>query len=173
MNYLGGFLITVFGLPGCAQAPVGEKTRPTGNVGDIFYDPDQDSPTFVLCDSTNVRQYYVRWSADAPPSYEGEKPALVDVFISGYSPPSDTRGIRFVTIRFAVNCRGESGRFRVETLDEQLRPAPTDDRIVDQLLTLTRSLTGWVPRKQGAQPVDFYQYLTFRVEDGVLTSISP
>ena len=45
--------------------------------------------------------------------------------------------------------------------------------ISEQLLNITKSLDGWVIGKHEGKAYDYYQYLTFKIEDGELIEILP
>ena len=68
-----------------------------------------------------------------------------------------------------MNCNGDTGMFRTNGVDLSLKEKKFDNRITDQLLKATRSLSGWY---QGIE-VDYYQFLTFKIVDGKLTDILP
>ena len=48
-----------------------------------------------------------------------------------------------------------------------------DKKLVDELLTLTKTLDGWVVGEYEGQVFDYYQYLTFKIENGKLIEIMP
>ncbi|HKK38289.1 MAG TPA: hypothetical protein VJ949_02605, partial [Cryomorphaceae bacterium] len=79
----------------------------------------------------------------------------------------------WVRIRFVVNCRGESGRFRMICSDEHYESREFDARITDQLMAITKSLDGWKPLPDSENPDEYYQYLVFKIENGDLIEILP
>jgi hypothetical protein len=97
-----------------------------GDVGDIAFDPAQDDPAFELCNERSVKQYYVRGSYDTPAGYRGEKKALVAEFTARYRFPVVEEENGYLTIRFVVNCRGKTGRFRVQEMDFDYQPKSFD-----------------------------------------------
>lgn len=150
----------------CSHRP-GQNEYPD-QVGDIAPDAALDDPSFELCNEGYVFQYY-NFNGVA---FEGEKPAIEDHFRS-------IRGKRygnesgFVTIRFIVNCKGETGRFRVEQMDANFQTHKLSSGLVDDLLQLTKSLRGWTPAAYEGESCDYYQYLSFKIEDGRLLEILP
>ncbi len=165
MRYLP-LLILLF-LAGCFQ------DTSYKNVGDIPLDPLQDDPNFMICSEKLIKQYYVRYSSDDPPRYRGEKRAMENTIREKYNFPETTGENGFLTIRFIVNCKGKSGRFRIEEMDANYQPKKFDSKISHQLLEITKALDGWTPRRRGTREYDFYQYLTFKIIHGQIIEILP
>ncbi|MCB0546926.1 MAG: hypothetical protein KDD19_05010 [Phaeodactylibacter sp.] len=144
------------------------------DVGDIPFDQAMDGPEFKLCGhESSTKQYYVRGSSLLPAGYKGEKRALEKAVLEQYAFPVSASENGYVTIRFVVNCRGESGRFRVEQMDFNYQPVRFDPGLVQQLLEITRKLDGWIPVGRDGRTYDFYQYLTFKVRNGQIEKILP
>ena len=143
------------------------------NVGDIPFDKEMDDENFQLCNERNIKQYYVRKSSDIPPSYKGEKRGLEKAILSKYSFPQSEKENGYVTIRFIVNCNGETGRFRIEEMDFTYKTKNFDTKISNQLFEIVENLNEWIPRKDKNTTYDFYQYLTFKIEKGQIVKILP
>lgn len=143
------------------------------DVGDIPFNTEMDDENFNICNEGNIKQYYVRRSSDTPPSYKGEKRGLEKAVFSKYRFLESEKENGYVTIRFIVNCEGKTGRFRMEEMDFAYKPQKFDVKITSQLLEIVKKLNGWTPRKRNGNNLDFYQYLTFRIEKGQITKILP
>jgi hypothetical protein len=143
------------------------------NVGDIPFDPNKDDAAFKICKEGSIKQYYIRGSTDTPPGYNGEKRGMEKEILTAYEFPETSSEEGYLTIRFIVNCEGQSGRFRIEEMDLSYQPKSFDKRISQQLLEIVKGLDGWIPRKSPGKNVDFYQYLTFRIEKGQIVKILP
>jgi len=143
------------------------------DVGDISFDEQIDDVNFKLCNESKIKQYYVRRSSDTPPSYKGEKRGLEKAILSSYDFPQSEKENGYVTIRFIVNCEGKTGRFRLEEMNFDYEPQKFDEEITNQLLEIVKDLSDWIPRKSSGENLDFYQYLTFKIEKGQLTKILP
>lgn len=153
---------------GCAT----EKDKPKYLrwVGDIEADAEIDGAVFQLCYSeARVKQYF---NFSQGMQYEGEKTAMVEVFREKYQ-AIDVPQSGWVRIRFIVNCKGESGRFRLTASNTLYQAQEFDSRITDQLRSITQSLNGWKPLPDRDDPRDYYQYLTFKIENGALKEILP
>lgn len=139
-------------------------------VGDIEHDTEIDSEEFVLCHGEeNVRQYFNMYEGM---QIEGEKIKIESHFKEKYQPVAVNES-GWIRIRFIVNCNGHTGRFRIIESDENYKERPFDKRISDQLLELTKSLVGWKILSVDSQPVDYYQYLIFKMKNGEIEKIMP
>lgn len=152
---------------------IGCQSEKFKDVGNIPYNKDIDSSEFVICDEDLIKEYYVRRSSDTPPNYLGEKRGMEKEILKAYSKPDDLDQDGYITIRFIVNCKGETGRFRIEEMDNNFKPMKFDERITNQLFLIVKELSGWVPRSNGDKSFDFYQYLTFKIQNGHINKILP
>ncbi len=163
-------LITIWlsALCSCGQQKQDTNNYPE-NVGDIAFNKNLDDPNFKVCNEKQVPQYY---NFGKGLQYTGEKPKIIEHFKSfkGLNAPGDSG---FITIRFIVNCEGKTDRFRVQEMDNDYNSKSFHKEIRDQLLTLTKSLDGWVIVSDQGHIFDYYQYLTFKINDGKLIEIMP
>ena len=138
-------------------------------VGDIAFDAAKDEPDFKLCNGEDsVKQYF--WGSGL--SYVGEKKAILRAFSENYAPVKTT-DTGLIRVRFLVNCRGETDRFRWIGMDQSYNPMDFDERIVDQLMAITKRLDGWGSFERQGIPQDYYQYLIFKIEAGHLVEVMP
>lgn len=139
-------------------------------VGDSAFKEQLDSTNFQLCNGDKNASQYFHFQEGM--QYVGEKISLINHFFDQYkSVDVDQSG--WIRIRFVVNCKGETGRFRVICSDQEYTPQVFDPKITDQLLTLTKSLNGWVIQRHDQTPKDYYQYLIFKIDNGKLIEIMP
>lgn len=166
MKYLLFLIFPVF--YGCQTEKVISKYP--AQVGDIQFDKNTDEPLFKKCGE--AQDYSFQYYNFGGIQYEGEKITiqrdLEKLNISG-----DKNLNSYLTIRFVVNCEGKTGMFRIDSMDFNYKKMPVDQNLGDQLLNFTQSLKGWVPKKAGNHPVDYYQYLTFKIEHGKISEILP
>lgn len=140
-------------------------------VGDIEENPALDSKDFKLCNGDkNAYQYF---NTSLGFQYKGEKKKVIETFQQQYRPVKGNKESGMIRIRFLVNCKGEAGRFRVLEADQNYQKTKFDDKIVQQLLDITKQLDGWVPMADKGVPIDYYLYLTFIIENGNIKSILP
>lgn len=127
-----------------------------------------DDPTFTVCDEQFIFEYY---NFQKGFQFEGEKIALINYFRTHYKALAKDNG--YFTVRFVVNCKGETGRFRTETMSFSYQPVEMDEETTNQLLKLCKELKGWGIGIYQEKARDYYQYLTFKIEEGQLTEILP
>ena len=164
--------LLIFGttLNSCAQKKeVDEKKNYPEHVGDIEFNKDLDDPNFKVCDKDRVLQYY---NFTKGFQYKGEKPKINEHF-KEVKEDSFKKETGYVTIRFVVNCEGKTGRFRIQQMNSDFKEWSFDKKLVDKLLTLTKTLNEWVVGEYEGQVFDYYQYLTFKIENGKLIEIIP
>jgi hypothetical protein len=152
-------------LSSAAQQPPG---LPPHSVGDIPFDPTLDDSAFHLCDSLHVFQYY-----NTTAYFLINKDSLRRYFLSGFK-PGNARGVSgYITVKFIINCSGMTGRFRLLEMDSTYRLAHFSDDITGQLLSLVKGWNNWKPSHYKGKFYDCYQYVTFRIRNGKIISISP
>jgi hypothetical protein len=127
--------------------------------------------TLHLCDSILLKTWktqYYSYKAKYPLSSEklaeraNREVAYRSKHINGY-----------ITIRFIVNCWGYSGEFEIYQIDDMYRSVEFEKEYISQLLTFVKSLNLWHIAKFGKKSVDYYTYLTFKVEYGIITEVVP
>jgi hypothetical protein len=139
-------------------------------VGDIYFDKRIDDPDFKICNREQILQYYYFSNGL---QYKGEKVALEQYFQSKFSNSSRYGETGYITIRFVVNCHGKTGLFRVQEMSESYEFRKFDKDLVVELTNITKSLDGWIIGQYENKASDYYQYLTFKIVDGVLLEILP
>lgn len=169
-------LLLCFGtVPALAQrvAPFGD---PPANVGDIPFDPATDRSSFQRCGEGqyDVPQYYQSQTA-----YTGGTQALRQHFLRATLPRSTSVQEGYITIRFLINCHGETDRFRVTQLDTAYQPAHFSPALVAALLSRAKGLRAWLPGKfpgpgahQG-EAMDSYYYLLLKMRHGRVVDVLP
>jgi hypothetical protein len=142
-------------------------------VGDINFDPLIDDQSFKICDEKQTAQYY---NFSKGFHYKGEKYEIIKIFKEKYHPGmigDKEGGTGYITIRFLVNCEGKTGLFRVQEMNLNYLPAKFDESIKSQLLEITKSLDGWLVGEYDGKNFDYYQYLTFKLDNYKLLEILP
>lgn len=168
MRWLAVTLTAISALA-CGQRAENAKDY-LAQVGDIVPNAALDDPNFAPCHEPGINQYY---NFGNGVQYRGEKPALTKFFADHLRIQASTDESGYITIRFIVNCKGETGRFRIETMDKNMKPKKFNGEFTDALLDMTRQLDGWLPGVYEGREYDYYQYLTFKIEQGKLVEILP
>ncbi len=163
------FSIFLSALYSCGQVSDNKSNYPK-NVGDISFDEKIDDPHFKVCHEDNVFQYY---NFSKGFQYKGEKVKVNEHFQNGFKGKEKNGETGFLTIRFIVNCEGKTGRFRVQGMDTSYHAKEFSKELVNDILTLTKKLDGWIVGEIEGLKTDYYQYLTFKLENGKLIEIMP
>jgi hypothetical protein len=165
------FLISIIILTESCQHPsVPKDSKYLSMVGDIAYDPRLDDPNFTLCYEKNTKQYH---NLNEEMQYEGDKYALVNIFATQFKPSDGATDSGIIRIRFIVNCKGQTGRFRLISSGYDYKEKQFSKVITDQLMAITKSLRGWKILSDKRGPKDYYQYLIFKITDGQIQEILP
>lgn len=156
--------LMAIGRPALAQSA--GPDRFLAQVGDIAFDPSLDDPSFKICDSQRVYQYYNMFSY-----YSRHKREIADYFMSGYKAAASGTG--YLTIRFIINCAGSAGRFRIYQLDSNYRECRLPEEIIGPVMKLLKSYKGWEPGSSQGKMYDTYQYIMFKLKKGAIECILP
>ncbi len=161
------FIPIVFASMVCNSQP---KEAYPNHTGDIAFEAKTDNNNFFLCSESHIFQYF---NDSNGLEYEGEKLAIETEFAKNFDSPilkGETGSIR---IRFVVNCKGETDRFRLIAMDENYSDKVFPVHLTDRLMQITKNLKGWKTKKYDGREIDYYQYLIFKIEDGQLKEILP
>ena len=142
-------------------------------VGDITFDKKLDEADFKKCgagkDQPFSFQYY---NVSQEFDYKGEK-IVIEEWLKKENISSEKKINGYITVRFLVNCEGKTGLFRLKHLNSDLKDIFLDEEMENKLLKFTKSLNGWEPKKIEGLKVDYYQYLTYKIEDGKVSEVLP
>ena len=171
MNYKNILLGSVLLLTACHTEKKVVETKPYLRwVGDIEHDKKEDKADFFLCHEQGAYQYF---NFSEGLQYEGEKRAIENAYSKHYRPVTNNQQKGLLRIRFLVNCKGDTDRFRIIGMDENYQPQVFDKAITNQLIDIAKQLDGWKVLYDRDAPRDYYQYLIFKLENGVIKEILP
>lgn len=139
-------------------------------VGDIVFDKNIDNPDFKRCMDKDYGIQYYNHSEGF--QYEGEKIAIIRE-LEKLNLSSSKKINGYITIRFVVNCEGKTGLFRVQQMNENYQEENLDSDFSCKLLNFTKRLSGWIPKEIRGTNLDYYQYITYKVENGKVAEILP
>ncbi len=128
-------------------------------------------PTFKLCDSLLTDKWkpqYYSFKIKYPLSSEN---LTEEVNKSLTYQPKQMNG--FITIRFVVNCKGQTGNFEVYQTGDNYQIVKFEDKYIEQLLGFVKSLDGWKKAIYKDKNYDYYTYFAFKIEYGKVTEIVP
>lgn len=152
------------------QAEKSMSKYPTA-VGDIEFDDKLDDPDFKKC-SPEERMSLQYYHGEKQFNYKGEKLAIIEK-LEKEKISSETMMNGYITVRFLVNCEGKTGLFRVQQMDADLKESVQDKILAEKLLRFTKSLNGWIPKDIKGLKAGYYQYLTYKIENGKVSEVLP
>lgn len=142
-------------------------------VGDIAFDEKLDEAGFKKCGAGKDRPFsFQYYHGPKMFGYKGEKIAVVEKLKKEYI-YSEKKVSGYITVRFLVNCEGKTGLFRLKHMNSDLKDVSLDEELENKLLEFTKSLNGWMPKEIEGLKVDYYQYLTYKIEDGKVSEVLP
>ena len=168
------FLFLIFLIPFLSNCQ-SEKTAVSkypAHIGNVEFDEKIDDTSFKRClpEGSYAYQYYSGDSAGI--QYKGEKLEIIRILEKEKIQSSkDING--YITVRFVVNCEGKAGIFRMQQMDKEYKEKELDQKFSEQILSFTKKLNGWIPQEIQGIKVDYYQYLTFKIEHGKVSEILP
>lgn len=140
-------------------------------VGDIEFDEKLDDPAFEKC-SPEKRMSIQYYQGVRQFDYKGEKLAIIEK-LEKEKISSGNKMSGYITVRFLVNCEGKTGLFRVQQMNAELKETVPDKILGEKLLRFTQSLDGWLPKEIRGLKTGYYQYLTYKIEDGKVSEVLP
>ena len=105
--------------------------------------------------------------------YEGGKGALRRTIIPQVDKEKLNNESGYLTFRFVINCKGETGRFVTEQADLDFQKKEFNKETVTHLFEIVESLEKWQPAKVQEKLRDSYAYLTFKLKDGEIIEFLP
>jgi len=164
------FTLLLIPLVSFCQQTKSSKSLYPDSVGDIAFNKATDNENFELCYEKHIFQYF---NNSGGLDYDGDKLAIEKEFAQKFKSVLLENENGLIRIRFVVNCKGATDRFRLIAMDDEYHEKIFPQTITNQLIDITRTLKGWKIKKYGDQAIDYYQYLIFKIENGQLKEILP
>ena len=158
-------LVVLIFTSACHNSEKKDKEYPA-QIGDTAYNNDLDNPNFKLCDPYNTlhKRKYV--------TYKGGMKALKKELIDNYK--FESRYISYngyFVIRFAVNCNDIAGRYRMQTLDANLKTKNAPKKLKAHILSIFKSLKNWKHPYYEGKDYDGYSFITIKMVNGKIDMI--
>lgn len=170
INCVVKFCITlILFLSSCVSSQIKQSEIKQG-VGEIIFDKSIDDTKFKVCDEKQILEYY---NFAKGFQYNNEKFTLIKIFKDELQLKNSFVESGYITIRFIVNCKGKTGRFRIQEMDLDYKPKKFKSNLSKSILKITEKLNGWEIGKFENTAFDYYQYLTFKIVNGKLIEIKP
>ncbi|WP_298423947.1 hypothetical protein [uncultured Kordia sp.] len=159
--YLATLLLLAFG---CNTQKESEKEIIpvySEHIGDTPFDPKLDDVNFKFCDTTNVLHHRGRIS------YTGGTPAMEKELIEIYKKQPEFESFTgYFFVRFAVNCKNESGRFRWQIVDEDFKETTCIASLKKEIITNVKNLEYWNHPIYKGESHDGYTFLIIKIKNG-------
>ena len=140
-------------------------------IGYIGQDKALLNDTYKLCGRGYIQRIY---NGSALDGYAINKKHFRDNVTKAFNNNSynDTGYLNF---RFLVNCKGEAGWFEIIEMNLNLEEQPMNPELVDQLFKITAKPEHWniLRFKENNEAYNYYNYISYRIEDGKITEIIP
>ena len=152
-----------------SQNTVPRKINTKEKIGWIKFDSNTDNPDFYLCDENNIMEYY-----QVNPIYKEGFKSIYDYFDKNLNPFLFVKGLNgYITIKFVINCKGNTDRYRIFSINNEYLTVQFPKEITDTLLNLTSKMDAWTEGQYQGEKYDCYKHLTFKIRDGQLVDILP
>ena len=134
-------------------------------VGDIPVKSNIETEDFSPCHEDNIYQYY-----QINTGYVGGERAIKSELESTF-PINTLTESGLLTIRFIVNCKGETGIYRSKMIDSSLQEIDISSKDLTQIYAAISALENWEPGRVREQPADSYHQISFKLLDGEVIDI--
>lgn len=134
-------------------------------VGDIPINSNVKAEEFSPCHDHPIYQYY-----QINTGYVGGKRAIKSELESTF-PVNTLMESGLLTIRFVVNCKGETGIFQSKMIDSSLQEVDISNKDLTQIYAAISALYKWVPGRVRDQRADSYHQISFKLLDGEVIDI--
>ncbi|MCV6631106.1 MAG: hypothetical protein OIF50_14735 [Flavobacteriaceae bacterium] len=128
-----------------------------------------EADNFQVCNEDFILEYY--YPRKFP--YQTDKDGFRTKILQAYAQYQfdDTA---YIYIRFVVNCKGEPGRYLLETYTIELQPTTKHQKLGKTLLEITQTMKDWeIGINQFNNPYDYNMYIGYRIEHGKIVAILP
>lgn len=139
-----------------------------------YIDPTKtrdDALYFELCGHEKAIADYYNSTPDV--RYAGGKGEMMKIIRSKLVREKLNGESGYLTVRFVVNCNGEAGRYVIEQTSLNYTDHQFSRETIDHLYDITYGLKEWSPSVIRGEPRDSYVYLTYKLQNGVVTDVLP
>jgi hypothetical protein len=122
-----------------------------------------------LCDKERI---YFTYNGAAFRAFEVNKKYFRETILAEYQNKGYTDS-GYLNFRFLVNCEGKPGWFEIIQMNLDLEVTELNSEMVNQLLKLTSKPKHWANLNYEGKPIDYYMYISYRIENGNIVEILP
>lgn len=169
-NKIVYFICILFTYISNGQNTTPKKFNSKEKVGAIAFDGNRDNPEFYLCDEKNIMEYY-----QVNPKYgEGLKSIRLyfEPFLNELNQFIHVQS-GLITIRFIINCKGDTDRFRVVGVDENYKSITLTTELKQYVIDTVKKMDKWQPGFYSNQYFDAYYTLSLKIRNGQIVDMLP
>lgn len=122
-----------------------------------------------LCDQGNL---YYTYNGAGLKAYSNNKKKFRERLAQQYKPENFSDS-GYLNYRFLVNCDGNPGWFEIIQMDLNLKEKQLDPNMVKALLTFTSNPENWNSLEIEDTAINYYMYVSYRIENGKVTEVIP
>ena len=159
-------MVFLFLLISCSQQEVIKEQQYEDHIGDTPYNAQLDNPNFRFCDSNAVvhSRNLVKYKG-------GWKALQIDISEKYNFQPTYSSFTGYFIIRFAVNCGNETGKFRVQIVDNNFSEILPPKGLKEHLLSIVKKLNKWEHAVYNNKDYDCYTFINIKFENGKIKEI--
>lgn len=136
------------------------------DVSYIPYNIKPDNPNYIICDSTNIRSGRNRLQ------YIGGSNQLKQDIIASYSfKPAYQSFNGYIVVRFLVNCKDQSGRYRAQSLHLDFSPVTAPSDLLASTLALVQSLDNWTKSPTKDSKSEYSKFINIKFSHGQIQHV--
>ncbi|WP_350293541.1 hypothetical protein [uncultured Croceitalea sp.] len=139
-------------------------------VGDITANIKVDTLNFKECyGGQNISQYYA--FNDKP--YKNGKSHLKEYFVENLNQENFKSFNGLIRIRFIVNCKGETGRYRIHAMNWKYEKQELKIKQKSSIITCLNSYGDFKLLSNNEFPQNYYFYIILKIEEGLIQELLP
>ena len=148
------------------------ENRPYKNyIGYIDQENAMLNSTYKLCGDGDIKRTY---NGSALEGYHINKKYYRDQLFNQFN-TNNYKDSGYLNFRFLVNCEGNAGWFEIIEMNLELEQQQLNSELVDELLKFTSNSEHWniLRYPKDNTPYNYYNYISYRIENGKVTEIIP
>ncbi|GAB5526244.1 MAG: hypothetical protein Roseis2KO_41160 [Roseivirga sp.] len=161
------FMIVTVLVSGCQSDQSENQVDYPNQMGEISFDATKDDPDFTLCNEQDL--VHSRTSL----SYRGGRKRIEEISREMFSKATGNHDFSgYIIVRFLVNCQGETGRLRIEPMDDGFMEQAAPAGLIDLIRSSVEALDEWTITKPVNKGKDHSKYLNFKIKNGQIDAIT-
>ncbi len=130
------------------------------------YDAKFDNPNYIICDSTGISSGRNRLQ------YIGGTNKLRKDITTKYVYRQEYETFTgYIVIRFLVNCEGQSGRYRVQSLNLDFSPSNAPSDLLNHTTEIVKSLDNWTKSAVNGPKKEYSKFINLKITNGKIQHV--